>query len=278
MVTARPKLQKWISDAETDDPESLDTFLQINDQINTVLTRYEAFKKGDYSFASNPIPQELSNNPAGSSAGMSLIDFDDSSPAPSAPSGGINDLSGLFAQPAQPKLSQQFGSMPQTFSPPMQAPFMAGMQQQQQPHAPTPVFHSGNGNAFARPAAISPQQSATPPASIILPGTPKPTPPVQQQQAPNYFGNGSSAMGKAPAQPGSMGAGLNMNMTSGMGMGMGMTTYGANPQQQGAQQPQLMGYTPPQLAPTVTPVAGAPAPNTQQNNSKDPFADLAGLF
>ena len=35
-------------------------FLQINDQINTVLNRYEAFKKGDYAAAANPIPAELS--------------------------------------------------------------------------------------------------------------------------------------------------------------------------------------------------------------------------
>jgi ADP-ribosylation factor-binding protein GGA len=283
LVTARPKLQKWISDAETDDPESLDTFLQINDQINTVLTRYEAFKKGDYSFASNPIPQELSNNSAGSSTGLSLIDFDDSASAAPAPSGGINDLSGLFAQPAPPQAPQHFGGMPQTFSPPMQAPFMGGMQQQQQqPHAPIPMFHNGNGSAFARPTSISPQQSATPPASIILPGTPKPTPPVQQQHAPNYFGNGSSAMGKAPAQAGSMGAGFGVNPTTGMGMGMGMMSYGVNPQPQAMggfqQQPQLMGYTPPQQAPAVTPAASAPAPSTQQSTSKDPFADLAGLF
>ncbi|KAF8154785.1 hypothetical protein B0H34DRAFT_717832 [Crassisporium funariophilum] len=67
LQTARPKLQKWISDAETDDPESLDTFLQINDQINTVLARYDAFKKGDFSF----VPKELAAD-AGS-----LIDLDD---------------------------------------------------------------------------------------------------------------------------------------------------------------------------------------------------------
>ncbi|EPQ51471.1 VHS-domain-containing protein, partial [Gloeophyllum trabeum ATCC 11539] len=48
LVGARPRIQKWISDAETDDPESLDTYLQINDQINNVLARYEAYKKGDY--------------------------------------------------------------------------------------------------------------------------------------------------------------------------------------------------------------------------------------
>lgn len=38
---------------------SLDIFLQINDQINTVLNRYDAFKKGDFTAAANPIPAEL---------------------------------------------------------------------------------------------------------------------------------------------------------------------------------------------------------------------------
>lgn len=31
----------------------------MNDQLNSVLNRYEAFKKGDYSAAANPIPSEL---------------------------------------------------------------------------------------------------------------------------------------------------------------------------------------------------------------------------
>ncbi|KAG6892460.1 hypothetical protein C0993_003796, partial [Termitomyces sp. T159_Od127] len=64
LASARPKLQKWISDAQTDDPESLDTFLQMNDQINTVLSRYEAYKKGDYATASNPIPAEYAASAA----------------------------------------------------------------------------------------------------------------------------------------------------------------------------------------------------------------------
>jgi ADP-ribosylation factor-binding protein GGA len=73
--SATPKIQKWISDAETDDPESLcvctagredgtltdplAVFLQINDQINSVISRYEAFKCGDYVAAANPVPPEL---------------------------------------------------------------------------------------------------------------------------------------------------------------------------------------------------------------------------
>ncbi|KAI0330289.1 VHS-domain-containing protein [Cubamyces sp. BRFM 1775] len=102
---ARPKIQKWISNAESDDPESLNMFLQINDQINTVLNRYEAYKKGDYSVASNPIPPELSGAGSSSSAqAISLIDFDDAPPQPASSSGagggggggGIDELASLF--------------------------------------------------------------------------------------------------------------------------------------------------------------------------------------
>ncbi|OBZ78151.1 putative ADP-ribosylation factor-binding protein C25H2.16c [Grifola frondosa] len=102
LTAARPKIQGWISNAETDDPESLDTFLQINDQINTVLNRYESYKKGDYAAAANPIPAELGRGPND----MSLIDFDDSAPSSSAvgaASGGANaidELASLFGPAA----------------------------------------------------------------------------------------------------------------------------------------------------------------------------------
>jgi len=76
LLSARPKLQKWISDAESEDPESLGApegsgaatcqliyfiavFLQMNDQINNVLNRFEAFKKGDYVTLANAIPSNL---------------------------------------------------------------------------------------------------------------------------------------------------------------------------------------------------------------------------
>jgi hypothetical protein len=74
-----------------------DTFLQINDQINTVLGRYESFKKGDYVAAANPIPQELASTSARNE--LSLIDLDDSvqSNATAQPaSSGIDDLDALF--------------------------------------------------------------------------------------------------------------------------------------------------------------------------------------
>ena len=36
----------------------LAVFLQINDQINNTLDRYDAYKKGDYAAAANPIPSQ----------------------------------------------------------------------------------------------------------------------------------------------------------------------------------------------------------------------------
>jgi len=36
-----------------------DIFLQMNDQINSVVNRYEAYKNGDFTVAANPIPSEL---------------------------------------------------------------------------------------------------------------------------------------------------------------------------------------------------------------------------
>ncbi|KAF9476251.1 hypothetical protein BDN70DRAFT_923431 [Pholiota conissans] len=82
LITARPKIQKWVSDSETEDPEFLDTSLQINDQIDRALARYGTFTKGEKTFASNPIPQQLSNN----GIAMFLIDLDNESSTAAAPS------------------------------------------------------------------------------------------------------------------------------------------------------------------------------------------------
>ena len=112
LLNSRPKIQKWISDAESDDPESLgmfillvretclitfplDTYLQTNDQINSVLSRYDAFKRGETPPAS--IPAEFL---PGKNEGLSLIDFDDATPGSGSGAGSsgkpADDLAGLF--------------------------------------------------------------------------------------------------------------------------------------------------------------------------------------
>lgn len=74
-----------------------DTYLQTNDQINSVLSRYEAFKRGETPPAS--IPAELL---PGNNEPLSLIDFDDATQQQGSGSGAgssgkpADDLAGLF--------------------------------------------------------------------------------------------------------------------------------------------------------------------------------------
>ncbi|KAF8184829.1 VHS domain-containing protein [Pholiota molesta] len=277
LITARPKLQKR--------SRISGYFLQINDQINTVLSRYEAFKKGDFTFASNPIPQELSNN----ATGTSLIDLDDAPSTTAAQSGsGINDLNDLFSQPmSQPQPQpQQWAMGGFSQQPPVQPQHPITSPTPTPTTARTDPIFNNNGLNFGRPTnSMSPphSHSATPPASIILPGTPGPAAPAA---APNYFGNGGAA-GKAP-----MGMGMSAASPH-MGMGVGVAQpqawmgpsqifgAGSPPQQQQQQQQQAIGgYRPQQpLQPTVSAMPAAPThtPAASQQ-SKDPFADLAGLF
>jgi ADP-ribosylation factor-binding protein GGA len=81
----------------------------MNDQINSVLARYEAFKRGETPPAS--IPAELL---PGKNEPLSLIDFDDSLPQAGSSSGAgssittADDLEGLFSSislPSAPAMS-----------------------------------------------------------------------------------------------------------------------------------------------------------------------------
>ncbi|KIJ56294.1 hypothetical protein M422DRAFT_23583 [Sphaerobolus stellatus SS14] len=100
LIAARPKLQKWISDAESEDSESLATFLQMNDQINNVLNRLDAFKAGDYSAMANAVPTNL----AGSSSAApknDLIDLiDEPVPTQTSSTNPVDDLADIFGGPS----------------------------------------------------------------------------------------------------------------------------------------------------------------------------------
>ena len=148
------------------DTRTLDTYLQTNDQMNNVLARYEAFKRGETPPAS--IPSELLPN---KSESLSLIDLDD---APSQMGSGSGAGSG--GTPAV-DLASLFDSSVSFTSPPLVAPSGIGM----------PPLASNNANQ--RTSAISPQfpsslpGASTPPSrppqfgQIKLPGTP----PLQSQ-------------------------------------------------------------------------------------------------
>jgi ADP-ribosylation factor-binding protein GGA len=133
----------------------IDTFLQINDQINTVLNRYEAFRKGDFVTSSNPIPAEL----AGSSSNndLSLIDLDEGGSPKVAPGTSVQDeLASLFGPP----------SAGTTLAAPIPSTTLA---------APIPT------TGFAMSSMMQPPQVG----SIMLPGTPQPT--VAQQSRKDPF-------------------------------------------------------------------------------------------
>ncbi|CAE6394447.1 unnamed protein product [Rhizoctonia solani] len=207
---ARPKIQKWIGEAEEGDPESLDTFLHINDMINNVLERYDRFQKGDYSATAEPTPSTSTSNTAAPKD--NLIDFfgdDDAAAAPvGAQPGPVNDLDGLFGpSTAAPTTSSSSAPPPQSDA---RANIMAAFNQSQ-PQAPyfnqfgAQPFHSPSPTQFGTPAqaGASPHfgggtgspfgGTATPTSqpqhgSIMLPTTPRPgsaapaAPPPQQQK------------------------------------------------------------------------------------------------
>ncbi|KAF6752807.1 VHS domain-containing protein [Ephemerocybe angulata] len=255
LKAARPKIQKWISDAQNDDPESLDTFLQINDQINSVVNRYEAFKKGDYSIAAT-IPAEF----APSAQPISLIDFDDSEPSqPAANVNPANDLAGLFGGGASSSSSPPAPQQPSVVSP-FTAAFGAASGAPSfgafgaQPFAPQPQLAGYNngppGNLFG--SSSPPQSTATPPAAIRLGSSNTGSP------APNYFSNPTYSKGPV-ANTGALG-----------------TLGHASPPPMFQHQPSF--GTPQQQAPAAAPAPVQQQQQQQQQQQKDPFADLAGLF
>jgi ADP-ribosylation factor-binding protein GGA len=151
----------------------IDTFLQINDQINTVLNRYEAFKKGDYVTSSNPIPAELGGRSSGNNNNdLSLIDLDESlSPKPKV---------GSSMTTTQDELAALFGPSLASSNPPVPPPAMGmmGFSAPQAFAAPIPSTNLGMGMNVNRMAMGMPP-SGTPPlqpqlGSIMLPGTPQP--------------------------------------------------------------------------------------------------------
>ncbi|KAH9042490.1 VHS-domain-containing protein [Lactarius pseudohatsudake] len=158
LLNSRPKIQKWISDAESDDPESLDTYLQTNDQINNVLARHEAFKRGETPPAS--IPSELLPNNGES---LSLIDFDDAPPQAGSSSGA-----GSGSKPAD-DLASLFDSSVSFTSPATAPPVVA-------PSRGVGMSPLVPNNTNQQVSAISPQFTSS------LPGTSTPPP------RPSQFG------------------------------------------------------------------------------------------
>ncbi|KAF9653542.1 VHS-domain-containing protein [Thelephora ganbajun] len=290
LSSARPKIQKWISDAESYDPESLDTFLQINDQINTVLNRYESFKKGDYVAAANPIPQELASTSTRNE--LSLIDFDEGTPSNTIAqiaSSGIDDLNALFGPPSTATNSTTMTS-PSDMSSSMFINNPYGMQNN--------GFTSTSAPGTPQPIPGATQSQF---GSIALPNTP----PKNQNQSqvgrtgvsqPNFFQNDSLANVQAqtqrpPTQPQQPQQPQFQTTLFQVAYGQKPPSRQATPSQPGRamtprQQPFVQQQQPiqPQFQPSqfgqqpLQPQHQQPQQSQQQAQGKDPFADLTGLF
>ena len=304
-----------------------DTFLHINDQINTVLDRYEAFKRGDYAAAANPIPKEL----AGSSAqggGLSLIDFDDSTTSNGgvASNGGgntIDELASLFGPGSSAPVAHQQPI-------PIQQQIQH-IQQQQQPQLPVytaPQHTNPNANLFAQlgmggagtstSSVFSPQPMASATMGGTMSGGLGPAYGMQpQNQTRPPFAVGTSTpsqsfMSHQGAGASAMRTGSPM-MNAGVGGSMGTPPPGHGALRLGSPSPYLtntntggstasagtagnngrpasmfggnvgfgVGLQPQQVQaqPQAFQTQPMQQPQTQsQAQTKDPFADLAGLF
>jgi len=270
LSAARPKIQGWISNAQEDDPESLDTFLQINDQINSVLNRYEAFKKGDYIAAANPIPLELSSGSSSRpQSDLSLIDFDDSAPPAVSSSGTatIDELENLFGSSASAAAP---APAPISHNHPQQSTSVGALSGLGFTSSSTPSYgFAQQPNYGAPPMGSRPSQPTSATASPQY-GSPVGTPMGGMQQGPirlgtpslpTHNGNGAQVGSQPPNYFGSaVGGSTPMFGMSGMGGSAPMTPN--RPLQQPQPQPQQ---------------SQRPATGTQAQG-KDPFADLAGLF
>lgn len=225
--------------ADISHPLPSDTYLQTNDQINNVLTRYEAFKRGETPPAS--IPAEYL---PGKNEPNSLIDFDDA-PSQSGSGNGTGSGSKLTDD-----LASLFGSTTSSTYDTVTS-------------HPATATSSGLGISPLVPNVNNTQTSATSPqVSSPFPGTSSPssrpqsqfgqiklpsTPPLQSQlQGLGRVGSPSASSPLVPAR-----ASPSSNFTA--------TNI--------PQQPLV-----PQAA-SLPPISQVSAPQ-----GKDPFADLAGLF
>ncbi|GAA6042452.1 hypothetical protein JCM8097_008461 [Rhodosporidiobolus ruineniae] len=249
----QPKLQKWIADSAENNPDAMDRLLLINDLINNVIKRYEAFKAGDRSATAEIDPALNSSSAAGSkarqqAAQVSLIDFDDddafnapasgpTSPTPATSSSNpLNDLASLsLGGPSAPAaagnggglfdLNAAFPAPSSSSALPPAIPSTSGFPSLAPSQPPTP-----SGSFFSNPAYSSPSSG--------IPG----------------YSNGSTP------SPG-IGAGAIQLGGGSASFGSSFGTGGMAPQGQQGRSPPL-----------------PPVPPKGQEPKKDAFADLLGDF
>ena len=265
-------------------------FLQINDQINNVMQRYEAFKRGDYEAGSNPVPPELacvpffavstssslfSSDPAPSSL-IDLLGDETEASANQATTGPEDELAGLFGPsssqtgPTTNNTNASGGARPSTAD-------IMSMFNASPPQPSQPMY--GGGMAHPRPAmgyntSFGGQpnmgMNAAYQQQALFQATPQQQQQQQQQQGYQTPTRGPIMLPGTPQSQHRVNASGSRSGTPSLGL-----------------QPNTLGRTASMGGSTSTPIpALAPAPvpatmattTTAQGKPKDPFADLAGLF
>ncbi|GAA5962156.1 hypothetical protein JCM8115_006610 [Rhodotorula mucilaginosa] len=272
----QPKLQKWIADSAESNPDAMDRLLLINDLINNVIKRYDAFKAGDRS-ATAEIDPALSSGGAGSKARaqaqqVSLIDFDDddafAAPTPPAvstpsamttannnagPSNPLDDLAslslggggvggGLGSGQSQQTNGGGSGGSLFDLNAAFGAPAPAQQQQQQRP------FGSNTSSSMMMPSLANGSAPNAPPLGSARP--------MQQQPVAGTFFSNPAVRYSSPSGSGSPSPSPSPSVTTfggGSSSGLGSISLGA-------------------------PAPPVPPKQQQQQQQKDAFADLLGDF
>ncbi|GAA5948305.1 hypothetical protein JCM3765_001364 [Sporobolomyces pararoseus] len=243
----QPKIQKWIGESAENNPDAMDRLLLINDLINNVTKRYEAFKAGDRS-ATADIDPALAGGPSSKAKAqakqVSLIDVDDDSafaaPSPnnaSTPtsskattSNPMDDLAALG--------SLSLGPSSNPFPPPMSSSTTAASAQagslfdlndafsspaaastptngSSRPAAPPSMNSSSSGSFFTNPAYSSSSASSSS-ASIPWNTRPISTQPQPQMGGAINLGGAASSGRSTPnysSAPNTNGSRTTMNQT-----------------------------------------------------------------
>ncbi|GAA5826769.1 hypothetical protein JCM11251_002888 [Rhodosporidiobolus azoricus] len=268
----QPKLQKWIGEAGERDPEGMDRLLLINDLINNVIKRYEAFKAGDRSATAEIDPALNSSSAAGTkakqqAAQVSLIDFDDDdafnapAPAASAPtSSAPPPAAGGSSNPLDDLASLSLGGGPSATAPNAGGALfdlsaLYASSSSTSSAAPAPPS-SATPNFFSSSSTTSTSQYSAPsPAPAISLGAGSTGGSLFSNPAYGYANGSSSSSSRPTSAPGTPMGQIQLG-SGGAGMGMGM----------GGRSPPL---------PPVPPKQEIPQP---QQKKKDAFEDLLGDF
>ncbi|GAA5865922.1 hypothetical protein JCM1840_006302 [Sporobolomyces johnsonii] len=261
----QPKIQKWIGESAENNPDAMDRLLLINDLINNVIKRYEAFKAGDRSATAeiNPALSGAATSKAKAQAQqVSLIDFDDDA---------------AFASPS-PTSGTPIASAPPTTSNPMDDLAALGSLSlgSSNPSAASSsstaasLFDLNSAFASPSPAAPAPSNGASAPRPQQTSGSFFTNPAYSSSSFSSPHGAPSSSA-SSPSIPWSSAPPSRSNSSTpqqgagaiqlGMGTGTGRASAGMSPPL-----PQL---------PTGAP---QPPPKQQPPPQKDAFADLLGDF